>query len=190
MTFVNKDVQRSVMLLEQQQFNQHYEQQQRQFEEQQYYDHQLQMEQARCQFEEQKQFERDHHQEMYHQQRQLEHHQQLELVRQHLEQQQLERQQQFEQFQSQELENHQLPLAVTSDPATILTLNQEDNAIISFGKRIDDPKVMSSPESGIYICPGTLPDSDRSTPQINDSGASSWTFQVIISDKQVWLKHI
>ncbi len=67
--------------------------------------------------------------------------------------------------------------------ATSLTLNQEDNAIVSFGESLDDLKVTVSPESG--ICLGVcgrqqqqLDRSGRSTPQYLDSGASSWADQV------------
>lgn len=68
---------------------------------------------------------------------------------------------------------------------TSLTLNQEDNAIVSFGESLDDLKVTVSPESG--ICIGVcgrqqqhLDRSGRSTPQYLDSGASSWADQVYI----------
>ena len=177
MTFINKDAQLALSLEQQQQFDhRQYFEQQRQFEEQQHYEHRQQMEQARHQFEQQRQFEH-HQQQLFEHQREIEHQQQLELVRQ-----QFEHHQQFEQFQSEELEDQQMPIATALDSTatTTLTLNQEDNAIVGFGESIDDPKLTSSPESGIYVCPGTLPDSERSTPQIDDSGASSWAFQVFI----------
>ena len=66
-----------------------------------------------------------------------------------------------------------------STTTTTLTLNQEDNAIVSFGESLDDLKVNVSPESGISV--EAAQDRDRSgtsTPQYLDSGASSWVDQV------------
>jgi len=173
MTFVNADAQQALS---------------QQFDPRQYFEHQRQLEEqrqfeqhARHQFELQRQFER--HQQQLYEQRQFEHQQQLELVRQQFEQRQFEQRPPFD---GQPHGDHQPPVAASPDfsAATTLTLNQEDQAIVCCGDSIDEAKLTASPESGIYVGPGTQPDSERSSPQIDDSGASSWTFQVII---YVWV---
>jgi hypothetical protein len=69
-----------------------------------------------------------------------------------------------------------------TDSTTTLTLNQEDNAIVSFGESLDDLKVNVTPESGISLEGGQDQDrSGTSTPQYVDSGAGSWADQVKLS---------
>ena len=72
-------------------------------------------------------------------------------------------------------------LTSTDSTTTTLTLNQEDNAIVSFGESLDDLKLTVSPESGISLEAGRDHDgSGTSTPQYFDSGASSWADQVTL----------